>query len=297
MTRVALAALMAAALAAGHLSTLPRALAQTAETSAAQIFGPYGDRKFEPAKDPAPSAEALLQTSLYGMQSTRARKQADGTERYQILETRVKGESAVLVYRVLPANGDALAFARTVCPTREKPVDVQALLFFADGVWGEYPGDTGLYRDFGCKQEAAPDKTERDDWLSPPRFSTLTPEEKAGVTEPAPGSPVRAEILDTLRAWNADLSSKIAIAFVVRILRTDGRFAYVVAKVRQKANGKPIPLKIWGLCEQDPEDGSVEALMERVGGRWKVVAGNRCADDVLLSDETRKAHRALVIEP
>lgn len=261
------------------------------------IFGPYGDLRFEAARDVVPSAEALLQTSLLDMQHAPARRQADGTERYEILERRVTGDRAVLIYRVLSKEGDALAFAHTVCPGRTRPVDVQSLLFFEDGYWSEYPGDSALFRDFGCTRETAPERAAQEEWLSPPRFSALSPAEREGVSEPPRGSTDRAAILDALRAWNRDLSQKIPIVFVVRILRADARYAYVVAKVRQKSDGRPLPPSVWGPCEQDPEDGEVEALMERSGSGWKVLLANRCADDLLLDEETRAAHRVLVMPP
>lgn len=110
------------------------------------------------------------------------------------------------------------------------------------------------------------------------------------------GDPERKAMLDAVREANADLNDRVAIVFVVEVLRTDGNHAYFRGKVRSKADGRPIDAAIWGECEQEPETALLEALLERRDGRWRAVQANRCADDVFMTEEDRSRYRALLTD-
>lgn len=113
------------------------------------------------------------------------------------------------------------------------------------------------------------------------------------VHDVGPGQERRA-ILDAVREANADLNDVVAIVFLVEKLCSDGTHAYFRGRVRLRDGGGPVDAASWGECEQEPQDAVLEALLELKHGRWRAIKSNRCADDVLFSEEELKRYRILL---
>ncbi len=88
---------------------------------------------------------------------------------------------------------------------------------------------------------------------------------------------------------NADLNDLVAIVFLVERLRSDGHHAYFRGRVRLRDGGSPVDAASWGESEQEPQDAVLEALLEFKQGQWRAIKSNRCADDVLFSEEELSA--------
>lgn len=113
------------------------------------------------------------------------------------------------------------------------------------------------------------------------------------VHDVGPG-PERRALLDAVREANADLNDLVAIVFLVERLRSDGHHAYFRGRVRLRDGGGPVDAASWGECEQEPQDAVLEALLEFKQGQWRAIKSNRCADDVLFSEEELKRYRILL---
>lgn len=114
---------------------------------------------------------------------------------------------------------------------------------------------------------------------------------QSGVYTPSAGSPERKAIMNALRIpVQRDL--KMPVIFVIRSPQTDLRvkqgWAFVVADFRRPSGallGQAFFARFHGMMA-----GNASALLHRVGGRWRVVAHNTGATDVVWQDWGRTYH-------
>jgi hypothetical protein len=107
-----------------------------------------------------------------------------------------------------------------------------------------------------------------------------------GIHTPAPGSPDRTAMMDSLRAVvRPDIGGDIV--FVVRELRSNGTWAFAVLEPT-RPNGRPIVLNdtpIYKRSDADLLDGlRTEAIWRKEGGVWRVEAHAIGATDVWWTD-------------
>lgn len=205
---------------------------------------------------------------------------------------------AVVEFRLVPPDGHGFGPDRRVCPHPAARADMQVQFTFdaATGRWIDLDSRGGMEIDTLCDVTDYWSRQDIADLGSPPHFRTIGAGERQGVHDVAKGDPERKAILDAVRAANADLNSRVAIVFIVELLRSDGRNAYFRGQVRQKSDGRPVRRDIWGPCEQEPADAVLEAWLEKRGGRWQALKANRCADDVFFSNEEAGRLRLFLME-
>lgn len=190
----------------------------------------------------------------------------------------------------------ASAERRRLCPASSSPADLQ-VNFIRDPRDGWTDLDSrGSFDPAECGQWSFWSEQEIADLLDPPRFAALPVSAREGVRDVAKGDPERTAILDAVREANADLNDRVPIVFVVERLRSDGRTAYFRGMVRRKSDGRPLDAAIWGACEQDPDTAVLEALLEKRNGRWRAIKANRCADDVLFTQEEQARYRLFLMD-
>lgn len=204
---------------------------------------------------------------------------------------------AIVEFRLIAPNGQGYGPDGRICPQPAAAADMQVQFVYDDVEqrWLDLDSRGSMDPATLCQNQILWSAQEIADLIHKPRFASLPPAERGRVYEVARG-PERRAILDAVRAANADLNDRVPIVFVVDILRADGTNAYFRGKVRLRDGGGPMSAADWGACEQEPEDAVLEALLERRNGVWTAIKANRCADDVLLSDEDRRRFRALVME-
>lgn len=168
--------------------------------------------------------------------------------------------------------------------------------FKDDRTWSDLDSRGGYTPDMICTGGPFWSSQDVADMISPVRFSTLSEKDRKGVHNVGKNDPERKAILDAVRRANADISSQIPIVFIVDTLRSDGVKAYFAGKARQKSDGRPLSEAVWGPCEQDPEDGVLEALLEKTNGQWTAVKSNRCADDAFLTETDLRTYRLFVAD-
>lgn len=270
------------------LSLLPVSPSLPRASQGADIVGPLPNTRPVNSTDHNPAPSALVETWL-ALYDWPANKRFD-QERYQVLNYGVSWGNvgrAILVIRLLPLEGDALAFARTSCPGRSTPIDVQ--IYFE---WSNYVhhwvaidsrGDPGF--------NACPSPTrfwtgdQLAELLNPPPLP-VPPKVDLAVTPP-PGSPERTALLDAVRPIYENLFGK-PIVFRVDKMRVAAGFAFMVVHP-ERPDGAPIAKQVWdakiGFCEQTPASVAHEYWMKKVDGAWAIKLRNHfCADDSIASD-------------
>ena len=280
---VALALLMSAS----QLCAVGLAYAASAPISIIELTG---DLNPEYSQAQEPSAQQLIET-WRSSNKLMPGKRVD-LESFEILDRRVvqgKYPRAFLQFRILPPQGDALAFARTRCPGRKRPVEIQ--VFYQ---WSDYIGAWVAYRARGAEFEdlCSNDPLWTADWiarlLNPPPLPAPPRISPAEVVTPRPGSPERSAIMNALRPRYEEAFGP-PIVFRVETLRVAAGFAFVLVHP-QRPNGAPIEQSVWRKafregCYQDPTNVSNEYWMKLEGGAWKIgVKNDVCASDSILQE-------------
>lgn len=101
---------------------------------------------------------------------------------------------------------------------------------------------------------------------------TLVKPNGGGAYTPAPNSPERVALMDTLRPIVAkDLEQKVI--FVVDLLRVQGNWAFMRGKPRRPSGGRIDyrKTKYRDAVKDGMFDDNVHALFQRTGATWKVV--------------------------
>ena len=256
-------------------------------------FGPYAGRAIEAAKDKVQTAEALIRALLLDYHRPDSKPGLE--DRFEVIENRLGGNGQtadVMVVRIVPKPGDAASLTQMVCSGATGAVEMQ-VHFWWDDVDTSWKVLDRRASGPGCDGDRMWTRGQMDDVIAPPHFLKLTPAERGAAHTPEAGTPERKAILDAVRAYNRDLNDRVPIVFVEVTLRVDDRFALFAGKARRKSDLAVLPQKVWGPCEQDPQDGVIEALLERKGASWVVIKGNRCADDVLFTEADQLRHRLL----
>jgi hypothetical protein len=238
----------------------------------------------ERSGDRDPSARALIETWLagYGWNKDKRFDQ----ERYEIATRRVVwGEfgRAILQFRVLPIDGDAMALAAKRCPGRNRPIEMQ--IYFQWGadnkLWTALAnrGDPG----FGpCSDDELWTSEQLELIVNPPPFPPPPKIARKDVTTPPSDSPERRAILDGLRPAFEKVLGK-PVEFKVSSLRIAAGFAWVVVHP-QRPGGVPISKSEWdsavGPCEQDRANAVSQFWMRKRSDGWRIGWSNGfCASD------------------
>jgi hypothetical protein len=231
-----------------------------------------------------PSARALLQTWLagYGWDKDKRFDQ----ERYEIVDRRLTWKDrgrALLQFRVLPLDGDAMALAAKRCPGRGRPIEMQIYYQWTReaGRWTALAnrGDPGFE---ACSTNELWTRDQLDRIVDPPPLPSIAPVARKDITTPPQGSPERAAVLDALRtAFETTFGPPIQ--FRVDTLRLAGDFAWAVVHP-QRPGGESISKKDWdagvGSCEQSRTSAVAQFWMRRRGGAWRAAWSNGvCASD------------------
>jgi hypothetical protein len=278
------------ALSAMNFCPIASALAQGTPSS---IVESTGDLNPEYSKAKEPSAEQLIET-WRSSNKFMTGKRVD-RERFEITDRRVvsgKYPRAFLQFRILPPQGDALAFAQARCVGRTNPIEIQ--------VFYQWSGDLGAWVALGQRGEGSEDLCSDDKlWtadqieklVNPPPLPTPPTISMADVTAPRAGSPERTGIMNALRPRYEDMFGP-PIVFKVDILRVAAGFAFVVVHP-QRPNGTAIEQSVWqkafgAQCFQNPRGVSHEYWMKLEGGIWRIgVKNNMCADDSISEEGDR----------
>lgn len=269
----------------------------SAATECLDVMQPYRGERVAAPMTATPCPDALLLSFFsrqppppdYGIRIL-------GFHRYANPDSR--DPEAVVEFRLVPPGNHGFGPDRRICPNPAAAADMQVQFTFdaANSSWIDLDSRGGMdpaslcdFTDYWSARDIA-------DLESPPHFRDLTPAERAGVHDVDKGSPERKAILDAVRDANADLNDVVPIVFVVDLLRSDGHRAYFRGQVREKSDGRPVDRRVWGACEQEPEDAVLEAYLEKQNGRWRAIKANRCADDVFFTQQEASRLRLFLME-
>ena len=236
-----------------------------------------------------PSSQALIETWLdgYGWKSDKRFDQ----ERYEIVSRRVvwgQFGRAILQFRVLPLDGDAMALAAQRCPGRSRPIEMQ--------IYFQWSPDNKLWAALGNRGDPGFESCSNDKlWTSeqlelivnPPPLPMPPRITRKDVVTPSAGSPERKAILDGLRPTFERVFGK-PVEFKIETLRVAAGFAWVVVHP-QRLNGKPISNADWdaaaGPCEQKLATVVTQFWMRQRGDGWQVGwANDFCASDSIAEE-------------
>ena len=271
------------------VSGLCLGLAAKAET-AGPIVEPNGALRPVNATAAEPDARALIDTWRASNQYLPG-KHVDH-ERFQILDQRLalgKYKRAFLQFRILPAQGDALAFALARCPGRESPVEIQVFYQWSPDVKGWVAmGVKGDGAENLCGEKGGLWSQEQIERLIHPPALPVPPKIQAeDVVAPPPGSAERAAIMNALRPLYEGLFGP-PIQFKVVKLQVAAGFAFVTVHP-QRQNGAPIEAANWKKalpdpCFQTPASVEHEYWLRRDKGVWTIgVKNGLCADDSIIA--------------
>ena len=249
------------------------------------IIRSTGDLNPEYSKAKEPSAQQLVET-WRSFNKHITGKRVD-QERFEILDWRVvqgKHPRAFLQFRILPPEGDALAFARARCAGRSRPVEIQVFYQWSGylGAW-VVQGSRGEDTEDLCSSAPLWTADRIDRLLNPPPLPAPPRISMAEVTTPGPGSPERAAIMNALRPRYEEVFGP-PIVFKVETIRVAAGFGFVVVHP-QRANGAPVEQSVWRKafgeqCFQNPLSVAHEYWMKLEGGTWKIgVQNDMCSDD------------------
>jgi hypothetical protein len=269
---------------------LSSSLARAQPLEGAEIVGPLPNEQPKASTAHNPAASDLIETWLAGYDWPPGKR--FDQERYEILADGVSwGNSgrAILVLRLLPLQGDALALARQRCPGRETPIDVQIYFEWSDFVshWVaiDNRGDPGF--DACPRPTTLWTKNQLAELLNPPPLPVPPKVAQSDVVTPKSGSPDRTALLDAVRPIYEKLFGK-PIVFQVQTMRVAAGYAFMRVHP-ERPNGSPIDKQVWdaaiGTCEQTPASVVQEYWMKKVGGVWTIGLKNGfCADDSIIDD-------------
>jgi hypothetical protein len=268
---------------AGPSSLMRLAQADTARETIMLPNKPPPERSGE--RDP--SSQALIETWLagYGWNKDKRFDQ----ERYEIVNRRVVwGEfgRAILQFRVLPLEGDAMTLAARRCPGRNRPIEMQ--IYFQWGadnkLWTALAnrGDPGFEP---CSNDKLWTSEQLELIVNPPPLPLPPKITRTDVGTPPPGSPERKAIMDGLRPTFEKAFGK-PVEFKVESLRVAAGFAWVEVHP-QRPNGKQISKTEWdgaaGPCDQDLAGVVAQFWMRKRGDGWRVGWGNGfCPSDSII---------------
>lgn len=268
--------------ACGLVAAVP-ALAQKAAKPA--IVEPTGNSKPAYSKDKEPSAQQLIETWRSSNEFMPGKKV--DRERFEIDDRRVvwgKYGRAVLQFRILSPDGDAVAWASARCRGRSKPVEIQVFYQFSTHLNAWVPHHTqGESSETLCSDAKLWTANQVARLVDPPPLAIPPKVSSQDVVTPAFGSPERTAIMDALRPRYEELFGK-PIVFKVLNLRVAAGFAYAVVHP-QRPNGSPIEQPVWTKalgqsCFQDRASVSHEYWMKKDSGVWAIgLKNDMCADD------------------
>lgn len=231
-----------------------------------------------------PSAQALIETWLGGYGWNKDKR--FDLDRYEIVNRRVVwGEfgRALLQFRVLPLDGDAMALATKRCPGRGRPIEMQIYFQWSPDskLWTALAnrGDPGFE---ACSNAKLWTAEQVETIVNPPPLPVPPKIARKDVVTPQSGSPERRAILDALRHSFEKMFGK-PIEFRVSSLRVAAGFAWVVVHP-QRPNGMPVSKEQWsaaiGPCEQDRTTAVAQFWMRKRDDGWKIGwSDGLCASD------------------
>lgn len=231
-----------------------------------------------------PSAQALIETWLsgYGWEKD---KNFD-LERYEIINRRVVwGEfgRALLQFRILPLDGDAMVLAANRCPDRKRPIEMQIYFQWSpdNKLWTALAnrGDPGFKP---CSDDELWTSEQVEKIVNPPPLPVPPKITRMDVVTPQSESPERQLILDGIRPSFEKAFGK-PVEFRVSSLRVAAGFAWLVVHP-QRPNGIPISKTQWdaavGPCDQDRRTAAAQFWMRKRDDGWHVGWSNGlCASD------------------
>ena len=290
-----------AATAAALLALIVPAAAQTGLDAARRSAGPPAIMRFaqadaareivllpnmppERSGERDPSSQALIETWLAGYGWNKDKR--FDLERYEIVNRRVVwGEfgRAILQFRVLPIDGDAMALAAKRCPGRNRPIEMQIYFQWSQDskLWTALAnrGDPGFE---SCSNDKLWTSEQLELIVNPPPLPAPPKIARKDVVTPPPGSPERKAIMDGLRPTFETAFGK-PVEFKVSTLRVAAGFAWVVVHPQRPdgtAIGKAEFDKAVGPCEQNRTTVVAQFWMRKRGDGWRVGWGNGlCASD------------------
>jgi hypothetical protein len=267
-----------------HRSSVQAGTIRYAQAGAAREIVMLPNRPPQRSGDRDPSSRTLIETWLggYGWDKD---KRFD-LERYEIMNRRVVwGEfgRALLQFRVLPVDGDAMALAAKRCLGRNRPIEMQ--------IYFQWSPDNKLWTALANRGDPGFEPCSNDElWtgeqieliVNPPPLPAPPGVARKDVVTPPSGSPERKAILDGLRPGFEKAFGK-PVEFRVSSMRVAAGFAWVVVHP-QRPNGAPIGKAEWdravGPCEQDRTNVVAQFWMRERGDGWRVGWGNGfCASD------------------
>jgi len=282
--RSLLFAMMAMTLAA--FCGLPPAMQMTQAAAAGEIVT-LPNKPPQRSGERDPSVQALLETWLNGYGWGKDKR--FDLERYEIVSRRVVwGEfgRALLQFRVLPLDGDAMALAAKRCPGRNRPIEMQIYYQWgADNkLWTALAnrGDPGFEP---CSNDELWTAAQVEKIVNPPPLPVPPKITRRDVVTPPARTPERTAILDGLRPTFEQAFGK-PIEFRVGTMKVAAGFAWVVVHP-QRPNGVAIGKAQWdaavGPCDQDPGSVVAQFWMRKRDDGWHVGwSGGFCAGDSII---------------
>lgn len=234
----------------------------------------------------APSAKVLVESWLDGF------GHAPGTRfddvRYEVISKRVVWTNtgrAMLHMRILPLEGDAVAYAASRCPGRTTPLEAQLFFQWSPHISGWVShADRGIDSLDPCVKEPLWTADEMAMMVAPPPLPAPPKVTMDEVTTPSPGSADYEGISAAVRPPFEALFGK-PIALRYSMLRVAAGYAWVMVGP-ERTPGKPISAKDWdqalGGCEQDRAEAVAQYWMRKADGQWRIEWGevnNLCATD------------------
>lgn len=263
---------------------LQAGVTRIAQADAAREIVTLPNKPPQRSNNPDPSAPALIETWLSGYGWGKDKR--FDLERYEIVNRRVVWREfgrALLQFRVLPLDGDAMALAAKRCPGRNRPIEMQIYFQWSpdNKLWTALAnrGDPGFKP---CSNDELWTSEQVEKIVNSPPLPVPPKISQKDVVTPQPESPERKAILDGLRPTFETTFGK-PIEFRVSSLRVGAGFAWVVVHP-QRPNGMLISKKQWdaavGPCEQDRATAVAQFWMRKRDDGWKVGWKNGlCASD------------------
>jgi hypothetical protein len=257
---------------------------------AAEIVGPSGSPKPQYSKAHDPSAAELAET-WRSSNNLMPLKRTD-RERFEIIDRRVSWSGpgrAFLQFRILPADGEASAFAKARCHGRPTTIEMQVFFQWSRDLSAWVPqathgdGDEDL-----CGSGPAWSEAQIAYLIDPPPLPEPPKIDRRDVVTPPQGSPERNAILDGIRPLYEALFGK-PIQLRVEKMRAAAGFAYVIVHP-QRPSAAPIELSAWrkafgSQCFQTREGIANEYWMKKTEAGWvSGVKHSVCADDTIVGE-------------
>jgi hypothetical protein len=263
---------------AAHGSIAPSGKMLLAQADTAREIVLLPNKPPERSGERDPSSQALVETWLGGYGWNKDKR--FDLERYEIVSRRVVwGEfgRAILQFRVLSLEGDAMTLAAKRCPGRNRPIEMQIYFQWSpdNKLWTALAnrGDPG----FGsCSNDELWTGEQLELIVNPPPFPVPPKIARKDVVAPPAGSAERKAIMDGLRPTYEKVFGK-PVEFKVETLGVAAGFAWVEVHP-QRPNGKQINKAEWdaavGPCEQKLDTVTAQFWMRKRGDGWHVGWGN-----------------------